>query len=393
MRVLHVIPGLALRTGGPAVAVVESALALRALGAETAIVATDLAAAASAADGAGRVRRDELPPGADQLDVTLVPARRPHRLAFAPRLPAVLRRRVAEADVVHVHSLFLFPQLAAYRAARAAGVPYIVSPSGALDPQLRGRSRVAKALAGALWQDRMLQQAAALHFKTDDEAALTADLGLRAPAIVVPNGIRWEAFQGVASGRAFRERYLAGSDAPLVLNHGRLSHKKNLDVLVRGFAAARARVPDAQLVLAGPDDEGLRPALEALAREADIADATRFVGLLARDELLPALAAADAWALPSRTENFATAAVEALAAGAAVVLSPAVNIAADVEREGAGVVCAAEPDALGRELASLLLDADRRACLSARARAFARRFDWSHVAPRWLQMYEGTAAA
>ena len=51
MRVLHVIPGLSARTGGPPVAVVESSLALKRIGVETAIFTTDVGESASARQG------------------------------------------------------------------------------------------------------------------------------------------------------------------------------------------------------------------------------------------------------------------------------------------------------------------------------------------------------
>ena len=121
MRVLHVIPALASRTGGPAFAVVGSALAMRPLGVESTVVTTDLAGAASGERR--RVGPDELPPGAAELDVRMLPARRPFRLAFSPALAAAVAEEAARADVVHIHSLYLLPQLFGYRAARKRSRP------------------------------------------------------------------------------------------------------------------------------------------------------------------------------------------------------------------------------------------------------------------------------
>lgn len=386
MRALHVLPSLSLRFGGPPVVAVEAALALRGLGWDSAIVATDLAEPASWSGR--RLAKADLPGLARAADVRLCAARWPYRLAYAPALGRALEELAPAADVVHIHMLFQYPQYAAFRAARRAGVPYVVTPHGALDPHLRRRSRLLKTVTGLLWQRRMLDGAAALHFTAHEEARLASDLALRAPAVVAPNGIRWAAYQSLPSGRRFRARHLGGHEGPLVANIGRLSHKKGLDILVRAFGRVARERRDAVLALVGPDDEGLTPPLRALAREAGVSDRVAFVGMLTGEEKLAALAAADVWALPSHTENFGLAVVEAMAAGKAVVISPAVNLARDIEAARAGVVCPQEPDALAEATLALLADRERREALGGAARAFARRFDWANVAPSWAAMYE-----
>jgi glycosyltransferase involved in cell wall biosynthesis len=226
-----------------------------------------------------------------------------------------------------------------------------------------------------------------LHVTTAEEERLTADIAPGVARAVVPYGIHWRRFQQLPPPEAFRRRYLGGWPGPVVLNLGRIAAKKGLDVLVR----ALADVPDARLVLAGPDDEGLRPSLERLAASTGVSDRVTFTGMLHAEERLAALAVADVWALPSHTENFGIAVVEAMAAGRTVVVSPGVNIAPDVAAADAGVVAVAEPRAWAATLASLLADAERREQFGVRAREFARRYDWSEVAPRWKSMYEEAA--
>ena len=387
---LHVIPGLASRTGGPGFAVVESARALAECGVAATVFATDVAEAASARDHR-RVSRAELPPGADEVDVRLFRARWPYRLTFSPELYRALVRETGRYDVVHIHSLFLFPQWAAFRNAKRRDVPYVVSPRGALDPWLRARGRVQKAIADVLWQRRMLEAAAALHVTSEDEARLIRDVAPHVPRVVVPNGIRWGDFQELPPGARFRERYLGGHDGRLVLNLGRIAAKKGLDLLIRAFAVVARELPDVRLAIVGPDDEGLTPRLVAVAQREGVGARVTFVGILTGEEKRAALAAADVWALPSHTENFGIAVAEALAAGRATVISPAVNIAPDVRAAGAGIVAELAPQAFGAAIAGLLADERRRGALGERAREFARRYDWSAVGPDLAAMYAGIA--
>ncbi len=391
MKVLHVIPGLAARTGGPAATVVESSLALGNEGIETTIFATDISSAASAPRRA-RARTADLPHGASELDVRLFPLRPPSRLVFSPALDRALARETAGYDVVHIHSLFLFPQFSAYRRAFRAGRPYVVSPRGALDPYLRARGRRRKAATDWLWQRRMLERAAALHLTSEEEARLVEDVAPAAPRVVVPNGITWARYQELPDPEAFRRAHLGGHDGPVILNLGRLSHKKGLDILIRAFALVAREEPEARLAIVGPDDEGLTRQLVALATSEGVAAGVSFVGMVTGEDKLGALAAADVWALPSHTENFGVAVVEALAAGLPVVVSPAVNIAAPMAAAGAGVVCPLEPEAFAAELLYLIRNPGERSRLGIRAREFTRSFDWSVVANELAEMYAGVLA-
>jgi glycosyltransferase involved in cell wall biosynthesis len=314
IRVLHVVPVLASRFGGPAVHVVECSLAVRTLGTTGSIVATDLAAPPS------RHRpivtnASELPTGVEELNVRLCKSSWPYRFAYSRELRQVLAREAERADLIRIHSLFLYPQYAAYREAVRTGVPYIVSLHGAMDPYLRRRGRARKWITHVAWQSDMLNRAAAIHVTSADERRLTADVAPDVPRVLIPNGIFWNQFQNLPHGSEFRRRKLNGHRGPIVLSLGRIARKKAPDRLVHALPEVVRHHPDVLLVFAGPDDEGLMIGLRELAQSLGVAQRVRFVGMVHREERLQALGAATVWALPSHTENFAVAAAEALAAG------------------------------------------------------------------------------
>lgn len=390
MRLLQVIPSLAVRTGGPAVSVMAASEALQGLGHVVTVMTTDLDRPARV-DFRARAREPDISDGAAQLDIRAFRSRPPRRLAASPGLGRALRGIVSDYDIVHIHSLFLYPQYAAYRAAFKSSVPYVVSPRGALDPWLRGRGRGRKGLLNVAWQKRMFGRAAAIHVTSEQEAEAVADLPHSVRRFVIPNGLRWREFAEPACPTSFRESHLAGFRGPLVLSHGRITRKKGLDVLVRAFALVAREVPDCRLALVGPDDEQLSTELMDIARNHGIAGRLTFCGMLTGSDLRSALAACDVWVLPSHTENFANAAVEALAAGCAVVLSPEVGIAADAHRSEAAIVSRRKPAALADRLTYLLRNSTARSKLGGRARDFAKRYDWVSIAPRLEQMYRKVA--
>lgn len=387
MRILHVLPLITARAGGPPAFAAEGAEALERLGVRSTLFATDLGHIPSSDNPRRRVEPNELPVGVDRLDLHLFPVRAPHRLAFSPSMARRLHRVAAEYDLVHIHSLWLFPQFAAQWAARRYHIPYVVSPHGALDPFMRRRGRARKALTDVVWQRRMLRDATLLHITTQEEGALIADITPETPRHVVPVGIWAERFESQADAARFRARFLAGSDAQIVLFLGRITYKKGLDLLIRSFVHVARATPHTMLVLAGPDDENLRPRLEEIARIEGLADRVVFTGPLYRSDRADAFAAATVWALSSYSENFGIAVMEALAAGLPTIVSTEVNLAAAMRRSDAGVVAGPNPEEFGAALVCLLGDEHGRASLGERARAFAATYDWSVVAPQLEAMY------
>jgi glycosyltransferase involved in cell wall biosynthesis len=393
VKVLSVVVGIAARAGGTAAFVGEGAMELGRLGEMVTILSTDLALAPTGwIQRQRRITAAERHPSLANAGVRVFRAQFPRRLAFSPGLSRAANELAAQSDVVHVHNLWQFPQYAGYRAAVRSDVPYVVSPHGALDPYLRRHGRVRKRLSSLLYQDELLRRAALIHVTTEAEAELIADVAPEVPRAIVPCGTYVEQFRELPARERFRRTHLRGYDGPLVLFLGRLTYKKGLDVLVRAFARAR-RAQECRLVVAGPDDEGLTPALRAVARTAGAAEEVEFVGPLYGEDRLAALASADVWALSSFAENFGIAVVEAMAAGCPVVISRGVNLAGEVEAAKAGVVSEPTPEAFGDAIFELLSDDARRRRLSATARAFAARYDWSVVAPRLAEMYQQAASS
>jgi glycosyltransferase involved in cell wall biosynthesis len=113
---------------------------------------------------------------------------------------------------------------------------------------------------------------------------------------------------------------------------GRLAREKNLEALIRSFAAARARGSQSSLVLVG--DGPLRRRLEDQVRQAGLEPWVRFAGLKSTTELLPYYAFARSFVLPSRREPWGLVVNEALAAGLPVIVSNRCGCAGDLVAHG-----------------------------------------------------------
>jgi len=377
------------RNGGPAFVVRDIAFAVQPYGIRSTILTTNASNPAQAATPSAGATISDFPEGCEHLEIAIASLRQPYRFAFSPDLLVKAWRLAEEADVIHIHSLNLFPQLAAFLAATSRRKPFIVTPHGALDPWITARHSRIKHLNNAVWQQRMLRRAARLHFTTEAEAALATSQGVDTPTEILPIGSSSDHLWVEASGSDFRKQWLPGFTGPLILNHGRLSEKKGLDVLIEGFA--QLKQPNVQLALVGPDEEGYGERLRALAASLGVIDRVAIVPPLTGPSLGSAILAADIWALPSHTENFGLSVVEAMAAKRAVVISPHVNLAADALAAGAAIVVNNTPEDFAREFSYLLADAPRRTELGERAASFAQRYRWESLGERYAQMYQSVA--
>lgn len=361
MRVLHVVGCYppANEWGGLPAAVAGFTAALPLAGVECEVFTTT---------GRGARALPPIAPGTRKVGasrVTWFRAPDVFRSFVAPAMLGALARRVREFDLVHVHMLWAFPGIAAARAAERAGVPYVVSPHGALDPwSLTQWPRMKKAFL-RLAEDRTLRRAAFLHFTASAERDVAPAPYRALPSEIVANVVDPAPF--AAMGRQGRR---AASRDVVIL--GRIHLMKGFDLLVPAMREVRRRVPGARLVVAGPDEDGYRAEVERLAREAELSDAVVFTGLLDAEGRARVLEDAAVLAMPSYRENFGLSAAEAMAAGLPVVVSDKVNICGEIAAAGAGRVVPIAVPALAAALVELLEAPELRARMGEGGRALVR---------------------
>jgi glycosyltransferase involved in cell wall biosynthesis len=384
MRLLHVVPTYvpAWRHGGPVAAVHGLCKALAARGHEVTVFTTDV-------HGAGTLDVPRATPVCrDGVTVWYFPVAAPRRLYRSPAMGAALAG-VTGFDLVHLHSVFLWPTAAAARAAVRARVPYLVAPRGMLvGDLLRRRGRWRKGLWLRLVERRTLARAAALHATSDLEAAELARLGLALPPVyVVPNGVEADPPQ---PGAPLSPAVRAALERPfLVLFLGRVSWKKGLDRLIPALAYA----PEATLAIAGNDEEGYLATVDRLAAQAGVAERIIRLGPVYGADKAALLRGATALVLPSYSENFGNVVLEAMSASCPVLVTPEVGLAPTVAGVGAGVVASGEPPQLGAALRRLLADPAARLAMGRRgAEAAARQFSWQAIAGRMERVYDEVLA-
>jgi glycosyltransferase involved in cell wall biosynthesis len=379
MKILHVVPTYypAVRYGGPIRSVHGLASALAAQGHEVHVYTTN-------ADGQG-ISSVPLhrPERLDGVTVWYFATNIGRRLYRSRRMGQMLNLNVAKFDVVHLHSVFLWPTSAAALAARRARVPYVLSPRGMLVRDLIDRrSSLTKRAWIALFERRNIEAAAAVHLTSEVEASEVRALGFRfARLAVVPNGIELPREPGSNSVGADIARR---TGRPYVLFLGRLNWKKGLDRLI----PAMAKVLDADLFIAGNDEGNYRSELEGLARRFGTKDRVHFLGLVDGASKWSLLSSALVLVLPSYSENFGNVVLEAMAVGCPVIVTPEVGLARAVREIGCGVVVPGDPAKLAVEIKRLLEDDGQRRLMTEKGRrAVEARYTWNIIGRQMVDVY------
>ena len=274
-----------------------------------------------------------------------------NRYATSWPLARWLLAHVADYDVVHIHGVFRFTPVVAAYAALLRRVPYVLTLHNALGTWgLRNRRPLLKKLSIGVLEGRMIRRARRVHLCSADEleqVSRVVEIGNR--AAVFPLGLDLsEAQLGVPleSPQARPTR--------TILFMSRIHEIKGLDALLRAFAAIHSRYPDAEMAVAGTGDETLIHSLQALAVQLKIDTRVRWLGFVqgaAKQELLQS---ASVFVLPSRSENFGYAVVEAMLAGLPVITTIHVPTGEFVKVADAGIVYDGSPSRLEHSLVQML---------------------------------------
>ena len=307
-------------------------------------------------------------------------------LPFMPELGDQMARLWQQEmpDIIHAH--FWMSGLAALSGAAGLPVPVVQTfhalgvvkarHQGAADPSPANRAELERRIAQSC--DQVIATCR-------DEAGELARAGVPSGQIsVVPCGVDTSVFtpDGPAAPRNGRPRLLA---------LGRLVERKGVATVI----AALARLPDAELVVAGgPDHRDLGTSADyRLLREAarlhGLAERVIFTGSVAQADVPALIRSVDVVVCAPWYEPFGIVPLEAMACGIPVVASAVGGLTDSVVDQQTGrLVPARDPVALASVLSQLLADPAKRAALGAagveRAR---RRYSWRRVAAQTEAVY------
>lgn len=373
MRVCHAIANIDPLKGGPSSAVVSIVEALDHCGADVQVALTDHGCDIPGwEDLHGRLHHH-----ASEVSVSRA---WDGRWYTSPEMWGELRSLIRRADIVHVHSLYLFHTLAASRLALSHDTPYLVRPHGTLTRHHRARHRMRKALYRLIVENKTLAGAALFHCTSDREERELLEVLPNARTAVVPLPVHVVALP----------RRKESDDSFRVLFLGRVAPKKRVDLVLGAVEILAKRGVRIQVSVAGPIDPRSRPGIEVAARHAVSAGAqVSILGAVTGLRKWRLYANADAFVLPSLEENFGVSVVEAMMCGVPTVATTGVAIAGELGDIGALELVDSSAESVAARLLALRDDRSRADAVAHRGRTVAtERYSPAAVGEQLLSMYE-----
>lgn len=305
------------------------------------------------------------------------------RFEVSTSLARAMRRKAAEVDIVHNHSLWSMVNVASGLVVPGRHAKLVTSPRGTLSPWALSRTRHLKRVLKPL-QWRALERADLLHATSESEYADIRAQGLRVPVAVIPNGID---VPDVLPGKEADGRRR-------VLFLGRIHQTKCIDRLLRAWQSLEGGHAEWDLIIAGRGAEDYERQMRESARSLGLKRVT-FTGPVYGTAKSVAYRNADLFVLPSYSENFGMVVAEALAHGCPVIASKGTPWQG-LERESCGWWVEHDVESLAATLdAAMGLPVEELQGMGARGRLWMQRdFSWESVASRMESAYrwvlEGT---
>ena len=384
MRLLHVIQGLSPADGGPPENLRQLARGFDEIGVEIEVLSQDQPDA----------------PYLSRYPFKVYALGRPaNGYGYSPRLLAWLRAHATEYDGIVVEGLWQYNGRAVHAAARGR-VPYIVFTHGMLDPWFQHQyplKHIKKSLYWLAAQHAVLRDALRVVFTTEVEEELSTQSFSPHDwtSAVVPLGTNRSSGDPEQQREQFFQACPSARGRRFLLFLGRIHQKKGCDLLIEAFSRVAAEDPGLEIVLAGPDQVGLRTSLEALADERGIGSRIHWPGMLEGDAKWGAFHACEAFILPSHQENFGIAIAEAIACRKPVLISDKINIWHYVTEDGVGFVEEDTVEGTERLLRSWIgmTEAERTAMIGRTDACFDKRFSMRNCAMALRDIFREAKAA
>jgi glycosyltransferase involved in cell wall biosynthesis len=289
---------------------------------------------------------------------------------------------------VHLHGIWQAHTRLGARAARAARIPYLVAAHGMVEPWALRHKYWKKRIYLGLVEARNLRRAACLHALSRPEIGHLRSIAPWTPICFVPNGVDLT-FADMLPPRSVLEGERPELKGKFVLLFfGRVHLKKGLDLLADALGQIAPKRLDLHLLVAGIDGgawSSFRDRMVGLG----LLERVTYLGHVAGERARQVWAAADAFILPSYSEGFSMAVLEALACRLPCLITTACHFPELAAADGA-IVVAPESRAVTEGLRDLVeRTPDQRAQLGNNGRRLVEQeYTWDRQAERLASVYQ-----
>jgi glycosyltransferase involved in cell wall biosynthesis len=330
------------------------------------------------------------------VTVHRIAARVPGGWPIHPRSTAHVTARLRESitrgkrpDVVHLHMGVLAPTVqAALRPVTRLGLPAVLTVHSVWGGTWRAFAAADAVLRWSRWPVRWSAVSELTATPLQRLLPPTTDVGaVRADVAILPNGLDLDAWRVPRTERGARPE----GPAVHVVSAARFAPRKRMLPLLTVIADVAAQLPDGALFVTLAGDGPVRPAALRFVAEHNLRDVVSLPGRLTATELKRLYARADVYTAPTVTEAFGIAALEAQAAGLAVIARVGSGLAERVV-DGANGLVVPDDDALAAAIVRLATEPGLLDGLLARAATPPSGVGWPEVLAATERAYQEAAA-
>lgn len=316
------------------------------------------------------------------LGVSQFDRKGPQKLFYAPELAKWTKANGEDVSVYHGHGLYVYPNFVFGRHARIAQKPLVYHPHGFFDPWILRRSKLKKRAVHWLFENANFRHVAFWRALSEKERGqIQTVVGKNSEILVLPNGVHLPPDRSTKAIEELQSRYPRKRPNRLLFL-SRIHPKKGIDLLLKAWAALPASFrQDWEIAMFGPNEDGYQAEMESLASDLGLADICTFYGSVSGEEKEAAFRSADLFVLPSRSEGFPMAVLEAASYGLPVVQTNECNFPELTSHDGAWE---ARPVIDSLKLAlkqALQTDESERLQRGQKGKALVQRdYQWSAIA-------------
>jgi len=382
MSILHVTPvyAPAWQYGGPIRSTHALTTALVAGGNKVTVVTTNIG---TPDEGARTISSQVI----DGVTVVYCPARITPLGIMSSCLASTAQTASVNANIAHLTGVWQPTMIGVQRMLLKQRMPYVVSPRGALSAYSFAQSRWKKWPYYYLFERRIEHMASVLHATAPIERDELLALNLGVPVFIAANicdSAPW--FYDPDAAQQWRQSHQIPANEFVIMHVGRVHPKKNLGFLIDVAASLRT---DRQwrIVFVGPVAAREKPYLARLKSLLPTERLTVVSGTGENKSLRAAYSAADAVVLPSLSENFGNAVIEALLCNAPVLSSPHVGASLMTESIGGTTILPLEKSCWKKALDHRIGLAQNERVESTVRETIARLFAPQSIASQFEELY------
>jgi len=302
----------------------------------------------------------------------------PYELALASRLVDVVR--FEKLDILHVH--YAIPHASAAFMAKQILLTYgiyipVVTTLHGTDITLVGKDRTFKPVVTFSINKSDGVTAVSQHLRHDTYEFFEIERDIK----VIPNFIDLTRFSLKAKDHF--KKAIAPSGEKILVHTSNFRKVKRTEDVIRIFAKVIKQIPS-KLLMVGDGEE--RSDCEQLCRDLDVCDNVRFLGK--QDAIEEILSVADLFIMPSQSESFGLAALEAMACKVPVISTNAGGLPElNIEGVTGFLKNVGDVDGMAEKAIYILEDEDRLAQFKENALARAKEFDLANILPLYEDYY------